>query len=120
MTADICTWLPDEEARSSPSGACHSAILACPLRRPCPLCCRIEPYLIKAAPLRSAAPGHARTGLRPWGADPARRAGHLASIHRSDRLIGNTDGRGEFGPSSSAYQCPSHGRRVKGAYGIAC
>jgi len=31
--------------------------------------------LIKAAPLRSAAPGHARTGLRPWGADPVRRAG---------------------------------------------
>jgi len=30
---------------------------------------------IKAAPLRPAAPGHARTGLRPWGADPVRRAG---------------------------------------------
>ena len=29
--------------------------------------CRILPYLIKAAPLRSAAPGRARTGLRPWG-----------------------------------------------------
>ena len=38
---------------------------------PCPLRCRIEPYLIKAAPLRAAAPGHARTGLRPWG--PTRR-----------------------------------------------
>src|SRR5580693_1225419 len=30
---------------------------------------------IKAALLRSAAPGPARTGLRPWGADPAQRAG---------------------------------------------
>ena len=35
--------------------------------RVCPLHCRIQPYLIKAAPLRSAAPGRARTGLRPWG-----------------------------------------------------
>jgi hypothetical protein len=23
-------------------------------------------------------------------------------------------------PSSSAYQCPGHGRRVKGAFGVAC
>ena len=37
MTADICTWLPDEEARGSPNGACHSAILACPLRVPVPV-----------------------------------------------------------------------------------
>ena len=28
---------------------------------------------IKATPLRSAAPGHARTGLRPWG--PTRHGG---------------------------------------------
>jgi hypothetical protein len=40
--------------------------------------------LIKAAPLRSAAPGHARTGLRPWGPDPARRAGHA----EHDEMIG--------------------------------
>jgi len=39
---------------------------------------------VKAAPLRSAAPGHARTGLRPWGADPARRAGHP----EHDEMIG--------------------------------
>ena len=38
--------------------------------------------LIKAAPLRSAAPGHARTGLRPWGADPVQRPGPLASGQR--------------------------------------
>jgi hypothetical protein len=43
--------------------------------------------VIKAAPLRSTAPGRARTGLRPWGADPARRAGQPGSgrLARSDR-----------------------------------
>ena len=79
MTADICTWLRDEEASGSPRSTRHSAILA--VRRPALsrlssptvrlsvrlLRCRIKPYWIKAAPLRSAAPGHARTGLRPWG-----------------------------------------------------
>jgi hypothetical protein len=35
---------------------------------------------IKAAPLRSAAPGRARVGLRPWEADPPRRAGHQRTI----------------------------------------
>ena len=42
--------------------------------------CRVEPYLIKAAPLRSVAPGPARAGLRPWGADPAQWAGHARLV----------------------------------------
>ena len=38
--------------------------------------CRIEPYLIKAAPLRGAGPGRAsRRACGTYGADPARRAG---------------------------------------------
>jgi hypothetical protein len=32
--------------------------------------CRIEPFLRIKAPLRAAAPGIARGGLRSWGADP--------------------------------------------------
>ena len=41
--------------------------------------------VIKAAPLRSAAPGTARCGLRPWGADPPR--ADRACGHRStDRM----------------------------------
>jgi hypothetical protein len=35
--------------------------------------CRIEPYLIKAAPLRGAGSGAPRAGLWPWRG-PARRA----------------------------------------------
>jgi hypothetical protein len=42
------TWLRDEEASGSPRSTRHSATR-------CPLRCRIEPYWIKAAPLRSAA-----------------------------------------------------------------
>jgi hypothetical protein len=74
---------------------------------------------VKAATLRSAAPGTARTGLRPWGADPARRAEQRAGIRRSDRLIGSTGGEPGCEPSSSACQCPSRGHRVKGACGVA-
>ena len=36
--------------------------------------CRIEPFLRTKAPLRAAAPGIARGGLRPWGA-PQQRTG---------------------------------------------
>src|ERR1035441_3019155 len=63
------------------------------------LCCRIEPYLIKVAPLRRARPRPHRAAA--LGADPARRTGQRGSSHRSDRLIGSTD-RAEGEPSSSA------------------
>jgi hypothetical protein len=36
----------------------------------CCLDCRIEPYLIKAAPLRGTASGAPRAGLWPWKAPP--------------------------------------------------
>jgi len=35
---------------------------------------------IKAAPLRPAAPGHARTGLRPWGPTRCGEPGSQGSI----------------------------------------
>jgi hypothetical protein len=74
--------------------------------------------VIKAAPLRSAAPGRARVGLRPWEADPPRRAGQPAH----DPMIGQASRQhhgGWSGLSSSACQCPSRGQRVKGACGVA-
>jgi len=37
--------------------------------------CRIELYLDQGGGASAAAPGPARAGLRPWAADPARRAG---------------------------------------------
>ena len=59
---------------------CHQRPLAgWPDRRRVPAVhCRIEPFLYQGG---SAAPGTARGGLRPWGADPPQRAGHPASIH---------------------------------------
>ena len=63
------------------------------VRLACPLRCRITPYYIKAAALRSAAPGIARGGLRPLGADPPRRAGHPGAdpqIERTHREHGPT------------------------------
>jgi len=44
-------------------------------RVPCGSRCRIEPYWIKATTLRAAAPAALAPGVRPWGADPARRGG---------------------------------------------
>jgi hypothetical protein len=68
--------------------------------------CRILPYLIKAAPLRSAAPGRARARLRPWGADPSRRAGQPGSSHLLARSIGSIRTHGGSGHPDRAFRCP--------------
>ena len=61
----IARWLRDEEASGPTRAARHSAIPACPLSvRFCPLHCRIQPYLIKAAPAAPLARRQRRA--LPW------------------------------------------------------
>jgi hypothetical protein len=70
-------------------------------------CCRVGPYLIKAAPLRSAA---RHRSLRAAALGPTYRGGPgtHAPVHRSDWLTGSPDELGRL-PSSSACQCLSRG-----------
>jgi hypothetical protein len=69
--------------------------------------------------LRSAAPGRACAGLRPWGADPA--AHREASRHlQIESAIDDTHRRSGGGAIFLGFKCPSRGQRVKGAYGVAC
>ena len=56
--------------------------------------------------LRSAAPGRARAGLRPWGADPSRRAGQPGSSHLLARSIGSIRTHGGSGHPDRAFRCP--------------
>jgi hypothetical protein len=65
--------------------------------------CRILPYLIKGG---SAAPGRARARLRPWGADPSRRAGQPGSSHLLARSIGSIRTHGGSGHPDRAFRCP--------------
>ena len=69
--------------------------------------------------LRGAAPGRAsRQACGTYGADPARRA-TLGATADCPGSSSHWRYHVRRGPSSSAYQCPGHGRRVKGAYGVA-
>jgi len=71
--------------------------------------------LIKAAPLRFAAPGLARGGLRPWG--PTRRGGPgiQAPVHWSDKLISSFRSAPGMMASSSGCQCPNRGTAARAA-----
>ena len=70
-------------------------------------CCAAEfsRILIKAAPLRSRGPAR-RAGLRPWGADPSRRAGQPGSSHLLARSIGSIRTHGGSGHPDRAFRCP--------------
>jgi hypothetical protein len=73
----------------------------------------------KAAPLRGTASGAPRAGL--CLGSPARhaRAGSSRAMppDLAGRFVMHPGAVGQ--PSSSACQCPGHGRRVKGAFGVA-
>jgi hypothetical protein len=79
-TWDVCRD-PRFQLRRSISGNCgaspdeeHLVQPACPARLSGPLFCRIEPYRIKAAPLRGAAPSRiSRRACGPAGPVPPRR-----------------------------------------------
>jgi hypothetical protein len=108
LAVDMATWLRDggqwfdsrhashhDPGWSPPTLLGLSARVSSPLVRACPLRCRIRPYWIKAAPLRSAAPGHARTGLRPPGADPGDGPGNERASTDRGRLTVRADNMSE-------------------------
>jgi hypothetical protein len=72
---------------------------------------------VKVAPLRSAAPGRARAGLRPWEADPARRAGQPGSdlLARSAAATRAPDCE----PSGQAFRCPVMATAAREAVDVA-
>jgi hypothetical protein len=53
-------------------------------------------HQIKAATLRAAAPAALAPGVRPWGADPARRAGQVA-VYRA----GNADATAQLADATA-------------------
>jgi hypothetical protein len=73
--------------------------------------CRIEPYWIKAAPLRGTA-GAPATGLRVGDARPARARRQPDGHRRSIALTQHAERLDE--PSSSPHYCPARGHRVNG------
>ena len=75
-------------SRCSPQHALCLVQRGLAVRLACPLRCRITPYQIKAAPLRFAAPGTARGGLRPLGGRPA--TADRACRHRSTDRLGSS------------------------------
>jgi len=81
--------------------ACTSAPALCDALR-----CRIQPFLEQggSAALRRARPRSRR--LRPWGADPSRRAGQPARSHLLARSIGSIRTHGGSGHPDRAFRCP--------------
>jgi hypothetical protein len=79
--------------------------------------CRVEPYWIKAAPLRAAPLARRQRRALPWR--PARRTpGHTPARSRS-KPAHNAQPVAMCSRLPRRISVPGHGRRLKGAYGVA-
>ena len=84
--------------------------------------CRVEPYLIKRRRCAAPCPAALRAG-RAAPTAPTRRGapGHPGRTHRSGQLIRRRAiPRQAWGRLPRRISVPSHGRRLKGACGVAC